>query len=356
MLTEIDHVAIAVNDLEAAIDYYERAYGVKVEHREVVERDGVEEALLRVADSYVQLLTPVRDDSTVAKFLERKGEGLHHVGYRVASCAEALDRLKAEGFPVIDEEPRPGSRGTTVAFVHPKGAFGTLIELVEEPSDDLSSVTLNFSASLRNRPCGPLRWTGCQGFVHALRTRRNQNMLVRYDPFRQLDRLNGDLFGNHPSRPRHWMPMDAVQHGNAVELRFDLPGVSPDSVDVTVERQVLTVSAERSWTPAEGDTVITRERPHGSVSRQVTLAETLDTDHLEAHFDAGVLTVTIPVAEQAKARKVEIHTGLAARQRSTREGLQRFHRTRHLQPPRGPTVPFRWGRGASERAPRVGHR
>ncbi len=134
-------------------------------------------------------------------------------------------------------------------------------------------------------------------------------MLVRYDPFRQLDRLNGDLFGNRPARPRHSMPMDAVQHGNAVELRFDLPGVSPDSVDVTVERQVLTVTAERSWTPAEGDTVITRERPHGSVSRQVTLAETLDTDHLEAHFDAGVLTVTIPVAEQAKARKVEIHTG-----------------------------------------------
>jgi HSP20 family protein len=103
--------------------------------------------------------------------------------------------------------------------------------------------------------------------------------------------------------------MDAVQHGSSVELRFDLPGVSPDSVDVTVERQVLTVSAERSWTPAEGDTVITRERPDGSVSRQVTLAETLDTDHLEAHFDGGVLTVTIPVAEQAKARKVEIHTG-----------------------------------------------
>ena len=134
-------------------------------------------------------------------------------------------------------------------------------------------------------------------------------MLVRYDPFRQLDRISGDLFGNHPARPRHWMPMDAVQHGNSVELRFDLPGVSPDSVDVTVERQVLTVKAERSWTPAEGDTVITRERPHGSVSRQVTLAETLDTDHLEAHFDGGVLTVTIPVAEQAKARKVEIHTG-----------------------------------------------
>jgi methylmalonyl-CoA epimerase len=134
MLTEIDHVAIAVNDLEAAIEYYRRAYGVDVEHREVVERDGVEEALLRVADSYVQLLTPVRDDSTVAKYLERKGEGLHHVGYRVDSCAAALDRLKAEGFQVIDDEPRPGSRGTTVAFVHPKGAFGTLIELVEEPA------------------------------------------------------------------------------------------------------------------------------------------------------------------------------------------------------------------------------
>ncbi|HEY7105328.1 MAG TPA: methylmalonyl-CoA epimerase [Acidimicrobiia bacterium] len=134
MLTEIDHVAIAVNDLEAAIDYYRRAYGVEVEHREVVERDGVEEALIRIADSYVQLLTPVREDSTVAKYLENKGEGLHHVGYRVEDCAAALARLRAEGARLIDEEPRPGSRGTTVAFVHPKGAFGTLVELVEEPA------------------------------------------------------------------------------------------------------------------------------------------------------------------------------------------------------------------------------
>jgi methylmalonyl-CoA/ethylmalonyl-CoA epimerase len=133
MLTEIDHVAIAVNDLDAAIDYYQRAYGVDVEHRERVERDGVDEALLKVADSYVQLLRPFRDDSTVAKFLERKGEGIHHIGYRVDSCAEAVARLKAEGYQLIDEEPRPGSRGTTVAFVHPKGAFGTFIELVEEP-------------------------------------------------------------------------------------------------------------------------------------------------------------------------------------------------------------------------------
>ena len=121
MLTEIDHVAIAVNDLEAAIEYYRNAYGVEVEHREVVERDGVEEALLKVAESYVQLLTPTRDDSTVAKYLATKGEGIHHVGYRVDDCAAALERVRAEGGRLIDEAPRPGSRGTTVAFVHPKG-------------------------------------------------------------------------------------------------------------------------------------------------------------------------------------------------------------------------------------------
>ncbi len=132
LLTEIDHVAIAVNDLEAAIAYYRDTYGCDVEHREVVEKDGVEEALLRVADSYIQLLTPSREDSTVAKFLANKGEGLHHIGYRVDSCAEALESVKGHGHRVLDEVPRPGSRGTTVAFVHPKTAFGTLIELVQE--------------------------------------------------------------------------------------------------------------------------------------------------------------------------------------------------------------------------------
>ena len=132
LLTEIDHVAIAVNDLEAAIAYYRDTFGAEVDHREVVESDGVEEALLRVADSYVQLLTPTRDDSPVAKYLERKGEGLHHVGYRVADCGAALEAVKSQGGRMIDEAPRPGSRGTTVAFVHPKGAFGTLIELVQE--------------------------------------------------------------------------------------------------------------------------------------------------------------------------------------------------------------------------------
>jgi methylmalonyl-CoA/ethylmalonyl-CoA epimerase len=132
LLTEIDHVAIAVNDLEAAIAYYRDTFGAEVDHREVVESDGVEEALLKVADSYVQLLTPINDDSPVAKYLERRGEGLHHVAYRVDDCAAALDAVKAQGGRVIDETPRPGSRGTTVAFVHPKTAFGTLIELVQE--------------------------------------------------------------------------------------------------------------------------------------------------------------------------------------------------------------------------------
>ena len=131
-LTEIDHVAIAVADLEVAITYYEETFGCSVDHREVIEKDGVEEALLKVADSYVQLVTPIREDSPVAKYLATKGEGIHHIGFRVSDCAEALERVKAAGHRVIDEVPRPGSRGTTVAFVHPKGAFGTLIELVQE--------------------------------------------------------------------------------------------------------------------------------------------------------------------------------------------------------------------------------
>lgn len=132
LLTEIDHVAIAVHDLEAAIDYYHRAFGATVDHREVVESDGVEEALLKVAESYIQLLTPTRDDSPVAKALAKRGEGLHHIGYRVADCAEALAAIVAAGGTALDAAPRPGSRGTTVAFVHPKGSFGTLIELVQE--------------------------------------------------------------------------------------------------------------------------------------------------------------------------------------------------------------------------------
>jgi methylmalonyl-CoA/ethylmalonyl-CoA epimerase len=132
ILTEIDHVAIAVHDLEAAISYYQRAFGATVDHREVVESDGVEEALLKVAESYIQLLTPTRPDSPVAKALEKRGEGLHHIGYRVANCADALAQMVAAGATPLDKTPRPGSRGTTVAFIHPKGSFGTLIELVQE--------------------------------------------------------------------------------------------------------------------------------------------------------------------------------------------------------------------------------
>jgi len=132
ILTEIDHVAIAVHDIEAAISYYERAFGATVDHREVVESDGVEEALLKVAESYIQLLTPTRPDSPVAKALEKRGEGLHHIGYRVANCADALAQMIAAGATPLDKAPRPGSRGTTVAFIHPKGSFGTLIELVQE--------------------------------------------------------------------------------------------------------------------------------------------------------------------------------------------------------------------------------
>ena len=131
-LTEIDHVAIAVRDLDAAIAWYESALGARVAHRERIEHDEVEEALLSVAESYIQLLTPTAESSPVAKFLDQKGEGVHHVGYRVSDCASALERMRAAGARLIDSAPRPGSRGTTVAFVHPHSAFGTLIELVQE--------------------------------------------------------------------------------------------------------------------------------------------------------------------------------------------------------------------------------
>ena len=111
LLTEIDHVAIAVNDLEAAIAWYAEVFGATVDHRERVESDGVEEALLKVADSYVQLLTPINDSSPVAKYLANKGEGLHHVGYRVDDCAVALQAVKDAGGRVIDEAPAPRLTG-----------------------------------------------------------------------------------------------------------------------------------------------------------------------------------------------------------------------------------------------------
>ncbi|HZQ26411.1 MAG TPA: methylmalonyl-CoA epimerase [Acidimicrobiales bacterium] len=131
-LTEIDHVGIAVSDLDAAVEWYRRMFGAEVVHRERIETDGVDEALIKVADSYIQLLQPFTDTSPLAKYMERNGEGIHHVGYRVDDCDQVLEHVKSEGARVVDEHPRTGSRGTTVAFLHPKTSFGTLIELVEE--------------------------------------------------------------------------------------------------------------------------------------------------------------------------------------------------------------------------------
>lgn len=132
LFTEIDHVAIAVKDLEKAIAFYEQTFGAKVVHREDIEKDQVREALIKIADSYIQLLTPISETSPVSSFLEKRGEGIHHVGYRVKDVAEALEIAKKSGIKAIDDKPRKGSRGTTVAFLHPKTAFGTLIELVQE--------------------------------------------------------------------------------------------------------------------------------------------------------------------------------------------------------------------------------
>ena len=131
-LTEIDHIAIAVNDLEAAIAYYTRLSEPRSTTARSSTQMASEEALIKVADSYIQLTAATRPDSPIAKYLEKRGEGLHHVGYRVDDCAEALAQMVAAGATPIDKAPRGGSRGTTVAFIHPKGSLGTLIELVQE--------------------------------------------------------------------------------------------------------------------------------------------------------------------------------------------------------------------------------
>jgi methylmalonyl-CoA/ethylmalonyl-CoA epimerase len=132
LLTAIDHVAIAVADLDEALDDYRETFGATVDHREIIDADGVEVAILRVGGSEVHLLTPTRTAGPLAEFLDEWGPGLHHVGYRVDDCAQALESMVAAGATAIDKAPRPGSRGTTVAFIHPKGSFGTLIELVQE--------------------------------------------------------------------------------------------------------------------------------------------------------------------------------------------------------------------------------
>ncbi len=128
---EIDHIAIAVKDLESAITFYTQILGAAIEHREFVESDGIEEVLLKVSDTYIQLLCPTTPTSPVAKYIEKRGEGLHHMGLRVDNCEEALRDAIDAGATSIDTHPRPGSRGTTVAFLHPKSTFGVLIELVQ---------------------------------------------------------------------------------------------------------------------------------------------------------------------------------------------------------------------------------
>lgn len=130
--TQLDHVGIAVADLEAAVERYRRTFGLEPAHRERLEDQGVEEVLFEVGSSFVQLLGALGPATPVGRFLERRGEGVHHVGYRVKSVADALEHLRGEGIRLIDESPRRGSRGTTIAFVHPKDMGGVLVELVQE--------------------------------------------------------------------------------------------------------------------------------------------------------------------------------------------------------------------------------
>ena len=132
MLTDVDHVGIAVEDLEEAVRLYGRAFGIEPAHREAVEDQGVEEVLFRVGTSSIQLLGSLGPETPVGRFLATRGPGVHHVAYRVDDVVAALERLRAEGVPLIDEAPRSGSRGTTIAFVHPKGMGGVLVELVQE--------------------------------------------------------------------------------------------------------------------------------------------------------------------------------------------------------------------------------
>jgi methylmalonyl-CoA/ethylmalonyl-CoA epimerase len=131
-LLDIDHVGIAVDDLETEVERYRRALGADPVHRERVEDQGVEEALFSAGTSFIQLLGSLGPETPVGRFLATRGPGIHHVAYRVQDVAEALAHLLAEGARLIDETPRPGSRGTTIAFVHPSSMGGVLVELVED--------------------------------------------------------------------------------------------------------------------------------------------------------------------------------------------------------------------------------
>lgn len=138
MFLRIDHVGIACRNLEESIAFYESAFGLTVVSREVNEEQGVREAMLHVADaeagaSYIQLLEPLGPDTPVGKFIAKRGEGVHHVGYGVADVAKALEEIEAKGIRLIDRRPRHGSMGASIAFLHPKDVGGVLTELVEAP-------------------------------------------------------------------------------------------------------------------------------------------------------------------------------------------------------------------------------
>jgi methylmalonyl-CoA epimerase len=130
-LTDIDHVGIAVEDLEMAVEHYRAVLGVEPAHRERVEDQGVEEVLFPVGSSFIQLLGAIGPDSPVGRSLATRGPGIHHVAYRVRDVAVALEHLRAEGIRLIDDAPREGSRDTLIAFVHPRSMDGVLVELVQ---------------------------------------------------------------------------------------------------------------------------------------------------------------------------------------------------------------------------------
>jgi HSP20 family protein len=130
-------------------------------------------------------------------------------------------------------------------------------------------------------------------------------MLMRFDPYRELDRLTEQLASTASRAPRAF-PMDAYRRGEQFIVQFDLPGVEPAAIDLTVEQNVLTVRAERRFEPRQDDEVVVAERPHGTYTRQIFLGDTLDSENMQANCEHGVLTLTIPVAETAKPRRVQV--------------------------------------------------
>jgi methylmalonyl-CoA/ethylmalonyl-CoA epimerase len=131
----IDHVGVAVEDLDSALALYEGTFGMSVAHRETVSDQGVEAVLLDVGDGHVELLRPLGEDTAVGRFLARRGPGLHHVAYRVDDIDAALAQLREQGVELIDSEPRTGIRASRVAFLHPRATGGVLTEIVEPAAD-----------------------------------------------------------------------------------------------------------------------------------------------------------------------------------------------------------------------------